>query len=106
MPEFIRPGTYVINVKAEYFGLDSSASRTFKVVEPFLDYVILGILPVRWIIFAGSIIFFSAAAFFVYKKKKGKEQRYVAKIDYNLLPKPGPRTAYMGMIAESKKKTF
>ena len=106
MPEFIRPGTYVINVKAEYFGLDSSASRTFRVVEPFLDYVILGILPVRWIIFLGGIIIIALAAFFIYKKRKAKEKRYVAKVDYNLLPKPGPRAAYIGIIAESKRKAY
>lgn len=106
MPEFIRPGTYVINVKAEYFGLDSSASRTFKVVEPFLDYVILGILPLRWVIFGGGIIAIGLAAFIIYRRKKGKEKRYVAKIDFNLLPKPGPRAAYIGMIAETNKKAY
>ena len=106
MPDFIRPGEYVINVKAEYLGLSSSASRRFRVVEPVLDYVILGILPLRWVIFSGIFALFGIAAFFVYRKRKAKAKRYVAKVDYNLLPKPGPRSAFIGFIAESNKKAY
>jgi hypothetical protein len=106
MPKFIKPGDYVINVKAEYFGLESSASRVFEVVEPFWDHVILGILPVRWVVFIGSIIIIGLLALFIYQKRKAKEKRYVAKVDYRLLPKPGPRAAYIGMIAETNKKAY
>ncbi len=106
MPEFIRPGTYIINVKASYEGLDTSASRTFRVVEPFYDHVILGILPVRWVIFFAFFILVSGIGGFIYYKKKASKKRYVVKIDYDLLPKPGPRSAYIGMIAESKKKAY
>jgi hypothetical protein len=106
MPEFIRPGTYVINVKGEYMGLESSASRTFKVIEPVMDYVILGILPLRWVIFLGSILLIGSVAFFFYRKRKSKEKRYVSKVDFGLLPKPGPRAAYLGMVAETNKKTY
>jgi hypothetical protein len=106
MPDFIRPGEYVINVKAEYLGLDSSSSRRFKVVEPVLDYEVLGILPLRWVLFSGIFVLFGLGAFLYYKKKKSKQKRYVANVDYNLLPKPGPRTAYMGLVAETNKKTY
>ncbi len=106
MPKFIRPGTYVINVEAEFLGITTSASRTFIVVEPFWDHIILGILPVRWVIFSGSILSFLIIAFIIYKKRSAKKKRYVVKIDYNLLPKPGPRAAYLGMIAETNKKTY
>ena len=106
MPDFIRPGEYVINVKAEYLGLSSSASKRFRVVEPIWDFVILGILPLRWVIFSGIFILIGIAAFFVYKKRKAKAKRYVAKVDYNLLPKPGARATYMGLIAESNRKAY
>ncbi|MBI2541861.1 ATP-binding protein [Candidatus Woesearchaeota archaeon] len=106
MPDFIRPGEYVINVKAEYLGLTSSASKRFRVVEPILDYEVLGILPLRWVLFSSIFLLIGVAAFFVYRKKKAKAKRYVAKIDYNALPKPGPRSAYTGMIAETNKKAY
>lgn len=107
MPKFIKPGRYVINVKAEYLGLESSASRTFNVVEPFWDHVILGILPVRWILFLGGFLILGGVGFFIYRKRKAKKKRYVVKIDMNTIPtKPGPRMAYLGYVAETNKKTY
>lgn len=106
MPDFIRPGEYVINVKAEYFGLSSSASRRFRVVEPILDYVVLGILPLRWVLFSGIFVLIGLVAFFIYRRRKAKLKRYVAKVDFNLLPKPGPRSAYIGLVAETNRKTY
>ena len=106
IPEFIRSGTYIINVKANYEELEASASRTFKVVEPFYDHLILGIIPVRWLLFSSIFASIGIIAFIVYRKKKAKQKRYVAKVDYDLLPKPGPRSAYVGMIAETNKKAY
>ena len=106
MPDFIRPGTYVINVAAEYLDLETSASRTFQVVEPFWDHVFLGIIPVRWLILAGIVFGIGSIGGIVYLKKKAKKKRYTMKIDYGLLPKSGPRTAYLGMVAETTKKTY
>jgi hypothetical protein len=106
MPDFIRRGDYVINVKAEYLGLSSSASKRFRVVEPIMDMVILGILPLRWVLFTGILLLFGLIGFVYYKKKRARKKRYVAKVDFNLLPKPGPRAAFIGKIAESNKKAY
>lgn len=106
MPDFIKPGEYVINVKAEYLGLSSSSSRRFRVVEPILDYEVLGILPLRWVLFVSIFVVAGLGAFIIYKKRKAKTKRYVAQVDYSLLPKPGPRSAYIGMVAETNKKTY
>ncbi|HLC50151.1 MAG TPA: DUF87 domain-containing protein [Candidatus Nanoarchaeia archaeon] len=106
MPDFIKPGEYVINVKADYLGLSSSSSRRFRVVEPILDYEVLGILPLRWVLFVSIFVVAGLGGFLIYKKKKAKTKRYVAQVDYSLLPKPGPRTAYIGMVAETNKKTY
>ncbi len=106
MPDFIRPGRYVINVKAEYFGLESSASRTFKVVEPFMDYLILGILPVRWVLFIGFFLLCGIGGYVYYLRKKAGQKRYVVKLDLDTLPKPGPRTILLGYIAETTTKTY
>ncbi len=106
MPDFIRPGRYVINVKAEYLGLESSASRTFKVVEPFMDHLILGILPVRWVIFVGFFLLCGIGGYLYYLKKKAGQKRYVVKLDVDTLPKPGPRTIFLGYIAETTTRTY
>jgi hypothetical protein len=106
MPDFIRPGRYVINVKAQYLGLDSSASRTFRVVEPFMDHLILGILPVRWVIFIGFFLVCGIGGYLYYLKKKAGQKRYVVKLDLDTLPKPGPRTIWLGYIAETNTKTY
>ncbi|HLG24555.1 MAG TPA: DUF87 domain-containing protein [Candidatus Nanoarchaeia archaeon] len=106
IPDFIRPGEYIINVKVDYLGLSSTASRRFKIVEPVLDYQFLGILPLRWVLFSGFFGAIGVGAFFLYKIKKAKGKRYVATVDYDLLPKPGPRSAYIGFIAETVKKTY
>jgi hypothetical protein len=106
MPDFIRPGRYVINVKAEYLGLESSASRTFKVVEPLMDHLILGILPVRWAVFISFFLLCGLGGYFYYLKKKASQKRYVVKLDLDTLPKPGPRTIFLGYIAETTTKTY
>jgi len=105
-PDFLRPGDYVLNVEAKYFGLTSSASRRFSVIEPFWDYAILGILPLRWLIFGSGVFIIIIYVFIIFKRRAGKKKRYVSKIDFKLLPKPGPRSAYIGMIAETNKKAY
>ena len=106
MPDFIRPGRYVINVKANYLGLESSASRTFKVVEPLWDYLILGIVPVRWAVFVGVFLLAGIGGYLYYRKKKAGQKRYVVKLDLDTLPKAGPRTIMLGYIAETTTKTY
>ena len=106
MPDFIKPGSYVINVKADYLGLSSSASRRFRVGEKVWDYAVLGILPVRWIAFFSFFVLLGGAGVLFYFKRKAKNKRYVVKIDYNLLPKPAPRNVMIGFIAETTKKAY
>ena len=106
MPDFIRPGRYVINVQAKSLGLESSASRTFNVVEPFWDYVILGIIPVRWAIFISFFLLAGIGGYLYYRKKKASQKRYVSKLDLSTLPKAGPRSILLGYIAETTTKTY
>ena len=106
IPEFIRHGDFVITVKAVYLGLESTTSRRIYVTEPIMDYLIFGILPVRWVLLVSTFLLLCAVGFLIYLKRTAKKKRYVAKVDYNLLPKPGPRSAYMGKIAETDKKAY
>jgi hypothetical protein len=106
IPEFLKPGDYVINVKAEFLGLSSSTSRRFSVVEPIMDYLILGIIPIRWLLLGITICIIALIVFLIIRKKMAKKKRYISKIDYNTLPKPGPRSGYIGKIAETDKKAY
>lgn len=106
MPAFIRPGEYVLNVKATYFDLEATYSKRFKVVEAVYDYLIFGILPLRWLLLiaCGSIIV--VIAYVVYRKKEAKKKKYKSELDFSQLPQPGKRSVKIGKIAETDKNTY
>jgi len=79
MPDFIRPGNYVITVNAEYLGISSSSSRRFRVVEPFWDHVILGILPVRWVVFLSFFVVVGLGGYLYYLKRKAARKDMLSK---------------------------
>ncbi|MDD5086407.1 MAG: DUF87 domain-containing protein, partial [Candidatus Nanoarchaeia archaeon] len=106
IPEFLRPGEYIINVKAEYLGLTSVSSARFYVAEPFWDFLILGIFPVRWVIFVSIIAIALIALFLIIKKRKESKKRYKSDVDFKLLPKPGERSIFIGKIAETNVKAY
>ncbi|MFH1850684.1 MAG: helicase HerA-like domain-containing protein [archaeon] len=106
IPSYLRPGEYIVSVQANYLGLSSSTSRRFFIIEPFWDYLILGLFSVRWAILAGLIILFGIIVFIWIKRRSAKRKRYVSKVDFNLLPRPGPRSVYIGKIAETEKKAY
>ncbi|MFH1053195.1 MAG: helicase HerA-like domain-containing protein [Candidatus Woesearchaeota archaeon] len=101
IPDFIRSGEYVINVRASYFDLESNSNARFFIVEKVLDYRILGILPLRWLVFGVSILIVLIMIYLVHKKQIEKKKRYKSKIDFSLLPKPDPRSVKIGKIAET-----
>ncbi len=106
IPDFLKPGEYVISVKADYLGISSSSSARFFVSEPFWDYLIFGILPIRWLIFILSIAALGALSYWVVKKRLEKRKRYKGKVDFNLLPKAGEKSAFLGKIAEAKVNAY
>ncbi|MCP3682414.1 MAG: DUF87 domain-containing protein [bacterium] len=106
IPDMIKSGDYVLNVEAEYLGLNSSASMRFYVTESILDYKILEVMPLRVPLLALIILTLGLAGFIFYKKKIAKKRRYVSKLDLGKLPQEGPRSANIGKIAELKKNAF
>ena len=106
IPEFLRPGEYVISVRADYLGISSSSSSRFFVSEPFWDYMIFGILPIRWVLFTATILLIVVFSYLAYRKKMEQRKRYKGKVDFNLLPKPGERSIFLGTVAETKVKTY
>ncbi|MFH1642052.1 MAG: DUF87 domain-containing protein [Nanoarchaeota archaeon] len=106
VPEFIRPGEYVITARVDYLGISSTASARFLVSEPIWDYLIFGIMPVRWLLLTLSFLAIAALVFLIIRKRLAKKKRYKGKIDFKLLPKPGERSILIGKIAESKVKAY
>ncbi|MBW2974585.1 DUF853 family protein [Candidatus Woesearchaeota archaeon] len=106
IPDFVRPGEYVLTVKAEYLDLTSHSSIRFFVAEKVMDYFILGILPLRWVIFSICVITLFTVIYLVYKRQMEKRKRYKGKLDFSLLPKAGPRSVKIGKIAETNKDAF
>jgi hypothetical protein len=107
VPDFIRIGEYVLNVEAEYLGLTSSRTVRFHVTESVLDFMILGILPLRWVLLVGGFIFCGSIVFVVYYRRRMlKKKRYTMKVDYGTLPQTAPRTVFIGRVAETETKAF
>ena len=106
IPDFVRPGEYVLNVRADYLGLSSHSSIRFFIAEKVMDYLILGILPLRWLIAGISALAMFGIAYLIYRKQMEKKKRYKSKVDFSLLPKAGPRSVKIGKIAETNKDSY
>jgi len=106
IPEFLRPGEYIINVQAEYLGISSSSSTVFIVLEPFMDYKILGILPIRWVIFVSIFVFIGLVSFIVLRRRMAEKKRYKGDVDIKTLPKPGDGMVLVGKLAETEIKAY
>ncbi|MGV8152535.1 MAG: helicase HerA domain-containing protein [Candidatus Nanoarchaeia archaeon] len=105
IPNNISEGEYLFKIDANYLNTMSSVSAPFKIQKPLYLYSVFGI-PL-WIILA-IISFFSFAFlnFFLYKRHLEKKKRYKIPLEYDLLPKPGPRTIRLGKIAETNNPAY
>ncbi|MBU0757702.1 MAG: DUF87 domain-containing protein, partial [Nanoarchaeota archaeon] len=108
--EFIIPkewpkGDYLITIDAEYLDLYSQTSTIFTLYEPFYMQKILGIE--LWKILAALVIIsFIVFAVILIRARINAKKRFHAKVEYKLLPKKGPRAAYVGKIAETENDTY
>jgi len=106
LPTNLTEGDYVIRVTANYLELSSSTSHVFRISLPFYQstlfwkikvwHAILGFLFLTGIIIATIII----------KKKRKEKKKYHLKVEYEELPKPGPRNIFIGKIAETERKSY
>ncbi|OYT42506.1 MAG: hypothetical protein B6U86_00155 [Candidatus Altiarchaeales archaeon ex4484_43] len=106
----IEGGKYLIRGALAYEG---SANRTEEVEDIQEINVSVSIFESK---FAGipiwvlSVIFFILACsylgYVLYKRKRAKERRYLAGIDFMSLPRHGKRSAFIGRIAESGIRAF
>ncbi len=106
LPPNLPPGEYVIRTTANYLGLSSTNSHVFQIDLPFYQYYVFGLLPVWQLaaIIAGLIGL--VLAFIIIRRRIEANKKYHLKVDYKELPKPGPRSAYVGKISETDHKTY
>jgi len=102
----VPPGQYQLQVKAEFIGFESIHTALFELQVPLYARSIFGVLPV-WGLMA-ILLVFSGGTFGVayYRRQQRKKKRYAIKVDYSQLPKEGPRSAYVGKVAETNKKVY
>ncbi|MEA2036660.1 MAG: helicase HerA-like domain-containing protein [Nanoarchaeota archaeon] len=106
LPDSMEPDEYVLNVRVDYLGLSSYSSIRFILTERLMNYNVLGILPLGWLIVIMSFLIISLIVYMIYRKRMAKKKRYKSKLDYSLLPKPGPRSVKVGKIAETNKDAY
>ena len=106
LPTDIPVGNYRIKVHADFLDMNTESYAIFTIGEPFYKYALFGVLPM-WILLVIMGIG-STGTFGVlwYKKKQAAKKRYQIKVNYDMLPKPGPRNIYAGLIAETTNKTY
>jgi hypothetical protein len=106
IPTEFEEGRYILTATAHYLELSSGVSTVFRVAKPFYMYMVFGWLPL-WLL-ALIIMAIALLAFVIYKYRKRQlaKRRYVMKVETKLLPKAGPRSAYLGKIAETEHKTY
>jgi tetratricopeptide (TPR) repeat protein len=105
LPDNIPTGDYVLRVTANYLGLSSGASASFSVVLPFYQMVFLGLKVWVWILIL-LFILLAILAYILIRRYLQSKKKYAFKLEMSELPKPGPRTAFVGKIAETEHKTY
>jgi surface protein len=108
-------GQYYVTVRMTYRDIDGSiqeipASRPFEIREPILQTVLFTISGTRirlWqlLILILALILINRTIILVQKELE-KRRRYHLPIDFNLLPRAGENSGYVGYIAETKMRTF
>ncbi|HYD03225.1 MAG TPA: tetratricopeptide repeat protein [Alphaproteobacteria bacterium] len=105
LPQNVPTGDYVLRVTANYLGLSSGASTSFRVILPFYLVTFLGLKVWVWIIIIVFILL-SILAYILIRRQILSKKKYSFRLEMSELPKLGPRSAFVGKIAETEHKTY
>lgn len=98
-------GNYIFEVRTD-FGEKTVYSRSsFSMVIPTLERKFVGV-RLKFFAVAFVLVIAGGIGYLYYQKQQAKKKRYKSKIDYDQLPKPGPRSVIAGMIAETNKTAY
>ncbi|MCM2325647.1 MAG: DUF87 domain-containing protein, partial [Candidatus Woesearchaeota archaeon] len=99
-------GDYFLIVEARYFDQESRTSTIVEVFEPIQNYKVFGLVEL-WKMLIGLLILTTIIGIIIYIRHEiNKKKRYHVKLEYSLLPKKGPRSLYVGKIAETENDTY
>ncbi len=106
VPTGLSDGEYIIEVKANYLGKNSSYSTMFSVHRPLWQIRFFGLFPL-WMLMLGIIFIVLMVVLYIWNQRRlEKKKKYKSLIDYSQIPKKGPRTICLGKIAETEKLAY
>ncbi|MFC1741734.1 ATP-binding protein [Nanoarchaeota archaeon] len=106
IPEELEIGDYILRIKAEYSNQTSTTDTLFSVKQRFYEQDMFGLVPV-WLLSVFMTLFSTAyLSIRIYKKHTRARKRFHAEVEYDLLPRPGDGSLFIGNIAETNKKAF
>ncbi len=106
LPPTLPPGEYVIRTTANYLDMTATSSHVFQVSLPFYQYMIFGVIRVWQAALLLAGLTFLIVAIIIIRRRIEANKKYHLSVNYKELPKPGPRSAFVGKIAETDHKTY
>jgi len=106
LPANLKDGDYVIRVTANYLDLTASTSQVFTVSLPFYQYTIFGKVKVWHAMLLAALLLGIIFAIIYIRKKMEEKKKYHLKVEMSEIPKIGPRSIWVGKIAETEHKAY
>ena len=106
IPRRAKTGDYILRVTANYLGLSAGTSAIFKVSTPWYLIGIVGPIRVWHLLLFLLLVGLGVLAYWQIKKRIEEKKKFHLKVELNELPKPGPRSIFVGKIAETEHKTY
>jgi hypothetical protein len=106
LPQTIKDGDYILTVTANYLGLSSATSTVFTVVVPFWKIMLFGRIPLWWIFILIATLAVASFAYILIRKNIESKKKFHIRVEYSELPKLGPRSIFVGKIAETNIRTY
>lgn len=106
IPKNATLGDYLVQVDAHYLDLVTTGTAIFSIAAPFYKYMVFGIIPVWMLLLMLSALALIILLIIYIRKKIEEKKRFHVKVELDLLPQTGPRSIFVGKVAETDKKTY
>jgi len=106
--EGVREGKYIVKGIARYQAEGEREVVSISYVDvrkSFFELEFFGI-PVWIILVAFFTLTLAYVAFLLYKRERARKKRYLELVELGTLPQPGPRSAFVGKLAETAIRAF
>jgi hypothetical protein len=106
IPKDAKPGDYVLRVSANYLGLNSATSQILSVDTPWYLARLFGPFRVWHLLLLLVLLAIGAGVYWDLRRRMEAKKKFHIKVEQSELPKPGPRSIWVGKIAETDTKTY